>query len=213
MKTKTILSLAVALPLILALAIPDMVWGWTSWGPVWSQSEIPVLLEARGSGTPDCSGTTEFPPLSRAGRTWNEVTCSNFAFSVGPGHPNSRSAPVFDGVNNITWDFGYGGLAVTYGWWSGNDRQECDTIFNEQYSWKCEGNPGPGQYDTETVGLHEIGHTLGLGHSSNSQAVMYAYYQGVRGDPHQDDINGVCGRYPSVSGAPAIEVNLENPGF
>lgn len=33
---------------------------------------------------------------------------------------------------------------------------------------------GTGQYDFETIVLHELGHTLGLGHSADANSVMYA---------------------------------------
>ena len=46
------------------------------------------------------------------------------------------------------------------------------------------------------VALHEIGHSLGLLHSNNKDAVMYAMLNKT-GDPklHQDDINGIQAIY------------------
>jgi hypothetical protein len=50
--------------------------------------------------------------------------------------------------------------------------------------------------DIESVALHEIGHCLGLGHSSVSAAVMSETYTGVRQALHGDDASGISKLYP-----------------
>jgi len=51
------------------------------------------------------------------------------------------------------------------------------------------------QFDLETVALHEMGHLLGLGHSTDQNAAMYAYYGGVRRNLNQDDVDGMMALY------------------
>ncbi|PSS35187.1 Metalloendoproteinase [Actinidia chinensis var. chinensis] len=53
-----------------------------------------------------------------------------------------------------------------------------------------------GSFDLESVALHEIGHLLGLGHSSEKNAIMYASIaQGVTRSLHEDDIQGIKALY------------------
>lgn len=70
--------------------------------------------------------------------------------------------------------------------------------FDGSEQWST-ATPTMYQTDLESVALHEIGHTLGLGHSSDVDAVMYAYInQGdVKRELQQDDINGIQALYPS----------------
>jgi hypothetical protein len=197
MKIKTVVALTVALLTVFSMAFQNDVIAWGQWGPKWQNYQLPLPMEMNQSGTPDCSGVTEFGAAKRAGVTWNRTACSYFSFAVGPGHPNNRGAPISDGVNNVIWDYGTGALAVTWAWWSGSTRYECDTILDEGYKWSCSGSPGYNEYDAETVVLHEIGHTLALDHTGYSAAVMYPYYSGVRRSLHWDDEDGICGIYPA----------------
>lgn len=65
--------------------------------------------------------------------------------------------------------------------------------FNEQFTWTHDGR----DFDYETVALHEIGHALGLMHSTVRGSVMEPFYPGLRRDLHGDDIAGIQSLYGS----------------
>ncbi len=72
--------------------------------------------------------------------------------------------------------------------------------FDEFEAWK----DGPGGAGTRlhNVALHEIGHLLGLAHSQDTNAIMYAYYGEDRNDLRPDDMAGVQSLYGASLGAP-----------
>ena len=75
-------------------------------------------------------------------------------------------------------------LGVT---WYNTASDEADMALNTNFSWSATG----GDFDIETVYLHENGHVLGLGHSEVPLSVMEAVYAGPRSTLTQDDICGI----------------------
>lgn len=75
-----------------------------------------------------------------------------------------------------------------------------DTHFDEDETWVDEANDAAADadFDFQTVALHEIGHALGLGHSSVVGSVMEPIYAGGRRTLHADDIAGIRALYGVV---------------
>lgn len=75
-------------------------------------------------------------------------------------------------------------------------------VFDEDEAWGA--SDSGSQRDLETVALHELGHILGLFHSSSSSAVMYAYYLGERRTLTSDDSTGILTLYRKRTNVTAL---------
>ena len=101
-----------------------------------------------------------------------------------------------DSANTISWqDQGASStLATTWTWYSGGTILENDIVFNDAQSWSISG----GDYDVETVALHEMGHVVGLDHSSTG--IMQAYYGGIQRLIDADARDGFYATYGAPTG-------------
>jgi hypothetical protein len=77
-----------------------------------------------------------------------------------------------------------------------------DLHFDADEPWSC--TPGANKIDIGVVALHEVGHTIGLGHENLVLAVMGPYYNPTLASLKPDDINGVI----SIYGVPEPELHL-----
>lgn len=67
-----------------------------------------------------------------------------------------------------------------------------DVHFDDDEVWTVSIQGGGYQpIDLVTVAAHEIGHSLGLGHSTRTDALMYPYYAGSHRYLSQDDVDGI----------------------
>jgi hypothetical protein len=169
-----------------------------------STTDPKVALNYNSAGEPLAAVTS----LMSAENTWNNVGESKFTFSYGgttsrcPSLVDECPGPqTFDGNNDVGWVAISGCCTLGVTWYSTGIDDEADTALNTRFRWTTGSGSG---YDVETVLLHEIGHTLGLDHSSVSAAVMYATYAGVRRSLHEDDKRGVTYLYPETGATDEI---------
>lgn len=96
------------------------------------------------------------------------------------------------------WDHGPGVLGLTtltYDTCSGVIVDADIELNTEEFTFSTADNPGPDDTDLRNTVTHEVGHVLGLDHSLNKRATMYAKAPtGESSKRHldQDDIDGVC---------------------
>lgn len=133
--------------------------------------------------------------------TWNDVGRD---VTLTDGGLATASALAADGYPIIQYGSyaGLGGALAFAATWSYDDGLafDCDVFVLSSSDagaiyWDADpAGPASGRYDMEAVALHELGHCLGLDHSADATAVMYAYYGGLRA-LHADDEAGLASMY------------------
>lgn len=121
--------------------------------------------------TPDLPSSTISLIISKALNSWGAVAPLTFT-QVGTGDI---------AIKWIYHDGPGGTLAYAYYPVVG------DVFFDESETWTTNGSGT----DLESVAVHEFGHSLGLAHSDDTTAVMYAFYLGIRRNLTPDDILGI----------------------
>ncbi len=98
--------------------------------------------------------------------------------------------PRFGDIRVGGYQFTIPTIAQTYGPPPNGATAAGDVKLNTNYDF------GPtGQWDLETVSIHELGHSLGLGESPQVSSLMYSYYNGVRHDLGTADVEGIQSIY------------------
>jgi hypothetical protein len=134
--------------------------------------------------------------ILKAAQTWAAQTNINFALVSDDGS-NAGSGAYQQGASNVGdiriggYNFGTSNLAATFFPPSANNYSVAGDI---DLNTGANFNIGS-TYDLYTVALHEIGHALGLGHSTLSSAAMYGLYNGVRTGVSTDDAAGIRAIY------------------
>ncbi|MGD0952149.1 MAG: matrixin family metalloprotease [Methanotrichaceae archaeon] len=190
----------------------------------WTQNNPQIQLTLNGNSVPSYLNKADVATaISSAASTWdNTVAQSLFAAgnivtidnnkpvipadpknSVGYNSRGWRSMSTNENPNGQT-------LAITYNWLGAPVNgyysiKESDTAYNSAQKWSTTGS----NYDVQSVSLHELGHTIGLDHVSDTNQIMNPYYTGSRSLGSGDTAGAqfLYGREYSIAGNVALQAD------
>ena len=168
-------------------------------------------------GAPVSVAGSAFFAASAAASTWGFG--SNYHFTaLGPSSAGTGACGGggTDGQNTVGWANQAGSvLAVTCSWYGPGSpfgsASEFDMQIDPEWSWST---GGAVSIDLQSVVLHEFGHALGLNHSADGSAVMYASYSAgsTKRSLTADDQAGLVLIYGSTSAPTNTPTNTPLPG-
>lgn len=140
----------------------------------WSQPNISWYHNTSGQGAGKASA------LQTAMNSWTAV---NNALHTLTYAGTTTAGFVTDGRNTLVWGTNAGCTSTCLALTAlvlqpGQVIVESDVIFNAGYSWQTNGS----DYDVQAAAAHELGHSLGIGHTnvtSSPLPTMYAGYFGT----------------------------------
>jgi hypothetical protein len=143
--------------------------------------------------------------VERAFRVW--ASYANVTFSAGQVQGAVRSIDILfaTGAHGDAYPFDGPGGVLAHTFYPAPINSESiagDMHFDASESWSVGTNT-----DLFSVALHETGHALGLGHSSNPGAVMYPYYRMQTGLT-SDDLAGIQALYGPAVAAPKAPIPI-----
>jgi peptidoglycan hydrolase-like protein with peptidoglycan-binding domain len=169
-----------------------------------------VLTYAFTNATPDLPGDAERAPIRAALASWAQITNIDFV-EVSPAQNPIVTFGWHTGNHGDGSSFDGPGRILAHAFYpppcGGAHAGKCH--FDEDETWALSQNQG---FDLQTVSLHELGHIIGLDHSTVAGSVMFPTYSGERRVLKPDDIAGAQALHGKRGLQLRLRVHLQDIG-
>lgn len=201
--------LAIAALVFLAVAGPGWIPYYQDGAKVfWKTDTIPMAPILPSPGAAGGLGDeAAFAAIGRAMDRWNAIPCDHVQFRMDESVSTIGEVGWTDGTNRLGFQGDLFGeddshtIAVTMLFFEENPIriEEADIYFNtKHHGFTLTDDPCEAEVDLEGVAFHELGHVLGLDHTSYPEGSMFPYYTcgflGTR-TPTIDEARGICAIY------------------
>jgi len=148
--------------------------------------------------------------VRRALAEWSKVVGVSFSESVVRNRTRNLDILFATGSHGDAYPFLSGSTVLGHSFYPANPNPEPiagDIHINDAWTWSI-----GGQWDVFSVVLHEIGHSLGIGHTDVPGSVMYPYYQKAT-SLKQPDIDSIRQLYATATQAapPVLSATIASP--
>jgi len=204
-----IVALIIAAPLFGYVTRKTLIFGGQAASDKWAS--FPIAWSMNPTRGPNVTGSGDYETAFRqAFQTWASISTATITFSEG--QPTAASVkPGLDQVNLITTNltpsdwavYGVDAISLTNVVSVVQTGQilEADIVFNPNVGFSTEAVTPLNQMDLQAVATHEIGHLLGLDHTTLPSAVMFPAVAGasLSRTLTSDDTIGVSTLYPTAA--------------
>lgn len=179
---------------------------WKRVGPG-GQSNFPIQVVLDDAGSPDIPKKSIEDILKKSVNAWNGIQCTLPKLLGYGGLVQNRKVPFADRTNVVKfiqkpadwlWPKNQFAVTITTALVRSGLITDADILLND-WNFKFGINGGSKQADLQATLTHELGHVLGLDHSSVPNSTMYfAANVGETGKRilKEDDKKGICDLYP-----------------
>lgn len=208
------------------LAVPSPAFSWTQSkssqgvGLRWFTNCLKVYINEKGSS--DVDDDSDLDAVKSALNEWSQVECSSMRLAfAGLTNIEKTGYTGEDPVVNVViwrerkWPYSQRPIAytaVTYNPTTGEIVDADIEMNGEDFVFTTDPAKHHWMIDIQNTVTHELGHAVGLDHSDDELATMYA--ASAPGETHkrtlnEDDIAGLCTLYPIETGTKCEEVKVQ----